>query len=221
MNFRPDIFLQTFPELLPYVRVTLVLAIISFVLALILSITIALIIQYRTPLIYPLLRVYTSFFRSTPIITQLFFFYFALTQFIPFFRDSPPEVSLVLVLGMSNSAYMSETLRGAISSVDKGQKEAALTIGMTELQSMFRIVLPQAMRVAIPSLSNSFIGIVKGTSLGYTIGVMDLMSRSRLITGQFFRVTEAYLAVLIIYWILVGILNIGQKYIENKIGKGY
>lgn len=221
MNFRLDIFLDLFLELLPYVKVTLFLAILSFILAFVLSIFISIIVEYKVPVLYQIIRVYISFFRCTPIITQLFFFYFVVTLSISFLEETPPSFSLVIVLGMSNSAYMSETIRGAISSVDIGQREAALTIGMTEIQSMLNIVLPQALRVAIPGLSNSFIGIVKGTSIGYTIGVMELMSRSKLISGQYFRVTEAYLAVLIIYWVLIGILSLGQKYLEKRMSEAY
>lgn len=221
MNFRFDIFLEAFPAIIPFVKTTLILALISFFIALMLSFILALIIQYKILLISKMAEVYVSFFRSTPMISQLFFFYFGVTPFIPILKTSPPAVSVILVLAMNEAAFMSETIRGALSSVEKGQYESALVVGMTELQAMKRIIFPQAIRVALPGLSNSFIGIIKGTSLGFTIGVVEIMAEAKLLASKNYRIMEAYMAALIIYWVLIVILGRGQKFIEERANIAY
>ena len=132
-----------------------------------------------------------------------------------------PTVAIILVLGLNEAAFMAETIRGALSSVDKGQYEASLAVGMTESQAMRRIIIPQAIRVAIPSLGNAFIGMVKGTSLGFTIGVVELMAEAKLLATKNYRIMEAYMAALFIYWVLIVILSQLQKLIEKKLNKAY
>ena len=171
------------------------------------------------PVLNKVVAVYVSFFRSTPMLSQLFFFYFAITPFVSFLKEIEPITALIIVMSMNEAAFMSETIRGALSSIDKGQREAGLSIGMTELQVMRRIVVPQAFRVALPGLSNSFIGLIKGSSLGFTIGVIELMSEAKLLSAKNFRVMEAYIAVLIIYWAVIAILSKGQKLLEQRVNK--
>lgn len=163
--------------------------------------------------------IYVSFFRSTPMLSQLFFFYFAITPFVSFLSEMKPITALIIVMSMNEAAFMSETIRGALSSIDKGQREAGLSIGMTELKVMRRIVIPQAFRVALPGLSNSFISLIKGSSLGFTIGVIELMSEAKLISSKNFRIMEAYAAVLIVYWVVIALLTKGQKLLEQRINK--
>ena len=221
MNFKFDIFIEAFPDIIPFVLTTLILALIAFTLALILSVILAIIVEYKVPVLFQITKIYISFFRSTPMISQLFFFYFGVTPIIPFLKSAPPSISIILVLGMNEAAFMAETIRGALSSVDKGQYEAALVTGMTELQAMKRIVLPQAIRVAIPGLSNSFIGTIKWTSLGFTIGVVEIMAEAKLLSSKNYRIMEAYMAALVIYWILIAVLERGQKWLEKKINVAY
>lgn len=221
MNFRFDLFFSMFKELVPFVKDTLFLAVVSFILAIVLALVLALIVEYKVPVLYALAKIYISFFRSTPMLAQLFFFYFGFVQFVFFLKDMSPVTALIIVMGMNEASFMAETIRGALSSVDKGQREAALVIGMTELQMMRRIVIPQAFRVALPGLSNSFIGMIKGTSLGFTIGVVELMSQSKLIAARNYRVMEAYMCALVIYWFVVAVLSKGQKKLEEKVNKGY
>lgn len=208
-------------DILPYVKDTVVLTFATFILALILAVVIATIIQYRVPIIYQFTQVYSSFFRCTPLIAQLFFFYFAVAEIIPFLNGISPAQAMIITFGMNESAFMAETLRGALSSINKGQQEAALSLGMTELQAMQRIVLPQAIRVAIPGLSNSFVGIVKGTSIGFTIGVMEIMAQAKLLASASYRIMESYMAVLVIYWVLIFLLTRIQVLVEKKFNAAY
>lgn len=127
----------------------------------------------------------------------------------------------VIGLGLNASAYMSETIRGAISSVDKGQMEAALSIGMTPLQAMVKIVLPQAGRVAIPALSNNFVDIVKGSALAFTLGVTEIMATAQMEGASAYRFLEAFTAVILIYWILISTVSHGQKRLEVHLNRIY
>lgn len=133
MNFRFDIFQETLFEILPFIKVTLFIAAISLVISLILAVILALIVEYKVPVLNKVVAIYVSFFRSTPMLSQLFFFYFAITPFVSFLSEIEPITALIIVMSMNEAAFMSETIRGALSSIDKGQREAGLSIGMTEL----------------------------------------------------------------------------------------
>ena len=196
MNFRFDIFQETLFEILPFIKFTLFIAAISLVISLILAVILALIVEYKVPVLNKVVAIYVSFFRSTPMLSQLFFFYFAITPFVSFLSEIEPITALIIVMSMNEAAFMSETIRGALSSIDKGQREAGLSIGMTELKVMRRIVIPQAFRVALPGLSNSFISLIKGSSLGFTIGVIELMSEAKLIKAMSPSSTETAGALL-------------------------
>lgn len=221
MIFRWEEFFDIFVKLLPYIKNTVALAISIFLLSFVLACLITLVFVYDVPILGRFFKVYSSFFRSTPLVAQLFFFYFAITSNVPIMKDMSNTIALVVTMTLNESAFIAETLRGALSSVDKGQKEAALSLGMTEFQAMKRVIFPQAFRVAIPSLSNTFIAIVKGTSVGFTIGVIELMSQAKIMSAIAFRVMEGYLAVLLIYWVLIVILSRAQVVLEKKINKAY
>ena len=221
MIFRWNEFFDIFVKLLPYIKNTVILAIAIFFLSFVLACLITLVFVYDVPVLRRFFKIYSSFFRSTPLVAQLFFFYFAITSNISIMKNMSNTIALVVTMTLNESAFIAETLRGALSSVDLGQKEAALSLGMTDFQAMKRIVFPQAFRVAVPSLSNTFIAIVKGTSVGFTIGVIELMSQAKLLSAIAFRVMEGYLAVLLIYWFIIVILSRAQVSLEKKINKAY
>ena len=122
-------------------------------------------------------------------------------------------------LSLNTAAYAAETLRAAISSIDKGQWEAAASIGMTPWQTMRRAILPQAARVALPPLSNSFISLVKDTSLAATIQVPELFRQAQLITSRTLEVFTMYLAASLIYWIMATVLSTLQNHFENQLNR--
>ena len=123
------------------------------------------------------------------------------------------------ILPLNTAAYTSETLRAAISSIDKGQWEAAASIGMTPWQTLRRAILPQAARVALPPLSNSFISLVKDTSLAATIQVPELFRQAQLITSRTLEVFTMYLAASLIYWVMATVLSALQNYFENQLNR--
>ncbi|MCT4595264.1 MAG: amino acid ABC transporter permease [Anaeromicrobium sp.] len=213
--------LRLLPLMLKYLHVTLFMSVLSLVFGLMIGIMIALIIQTKIKILYPITRIYVSFFRGTPLIAQLFFLYFGLVQIFPSLKGMDAFTAAVIGLSLNASAYMSETIRGAISSVDKGQMEGALSIGMTYLQAMRRIILPQAARVAIPALSNNFIDIIKGSSLAFTLGVVEIMATAQMEGAAAYRFFEAFTDVIIIYWALIWFFGYLQKKLEIKMSKAY
>lgn len=163
-----------------------------------------------------LARFYISIFRGTPLIAQLFMIYYGLPQFG---IELDPIPAAIIGLSLNTAAYAAETLRAAIASIDKGQWEAAASLGMTRWQALHRAILPQAGRVALPPLGNSFIGLVKDTSLAATIQVPELFRQAQLITSRTFEVFTMYLAASLIYWIMATVLSGVQNHFENRLNR--
>ncbi|MDU6411836.1 MAG: cystine ABC transporter permease [Yersiniaceae bacterium] len=161
-------------------------------------------------------RIYVSIFRGTPLIAQLFMIYYGLPQFG---IELDPMPAALIGLSLNTAAYTSETLRAAISSIEKGQWEAAASIGMTPWQTLRRVILPQAARTALPPLGNSFISLVKDTSLAATIQVPELFRQAQLITSRTFEVFTMYLAASLVYWVLATVLSALQNRLEARVNR--
>lgn len=208
-----DLIVQSAPYLLRGVVYTIGLSIGSMVLGLVLGFFIALARLSRSHLLNVPARIYVSFIRGTPLLVQLFIIYYGL----PELGVTLGPVSAALIgFTCSVAGYNAEILRSAISAVDRGQWEAASTIGMTWPQTMRRVVLPQAARIAIPPLSNSFIALVKDTSLAATIQVPDLFREAQLITARTFQIFAMYLTAAGIYWALSSLLATLQWSLERR-----
>lgn len=202
-------------SILKALPVTLELTVVSFVLSLILAVIVAVIDYFRVPVLSQICAVYVSFFRGTPLIPQLFLLYFGIPTFIRPLRDIPAIVICVAGLTLNAAAYMKEVVRGSLLSVPEGQKEAALAHGMTSMQTMTRIVLPQAARVAIPSLFNNLVDIVKGTSMAFTIGVIEITAAANLRAAVTFNYFEAYMILMLVYWVIILVLERIEAVIEK------
>ncbi|WP_240419491.1 amino acid ABC transporter permease [Paenibacillus periandrae] len=216
-----EFMLGLFPNLLKYVHITLGIAIVAMIIAIILGLVLAIITKNKVKILNPIANVYISFFRGTPTIVQLFIFYFGLPQLIPGFSIINAITATIIALGVRNSAFLSEVFRSALTSVDPGQLEAGLSVGMTKWQVLRRIVLPQAMRIAIPPTGNFFIILVKETSLAFTIGVAEIFAQAKMSAAATYKFFESFLAVAIMYWIITIIWTILQKKIEEKVNKPY
>lgn len=116
---------------------------------------------------------------------------------------------------------MAEIIRGAFSSIPKGQLQAAKSIGMTTKQAMQHVIIPQVIRIALPGLSNSIICLTKGSAVGFTVGVMEMMTAAKIVTARTYRTMEVYVAVLVVYWALVIVLTKFQSRFENRLNRGY
>ncbi|MDN6319206.1 MAG: amino acid ABC transporter permease [Marinobacter sp.] len=209
------------PVLLRYLPLTLQLAGIGMVLALILACLFAVVRVLRIPVLNQFTIVFISFFRGTPLLVQLFLFYYGLPQLFSALTVIDGITATVMGLTMHFSAYMAESIRAAIVGVDRSQTEAALSIGMTNGQLMRRIVLPQATRVALPTLMNYFIDMIKATSLAFTLGVTELMGATQKEAAGSFLYFEAFIVAALMYWIVVELLSKLQNYLETRLNKAY
>jgi putative amino-acid transport system permease protein len=209
------------PVLLGYLPLTLKLAGTGMVLALILSCLLAVVRVLAIPVVNQLTILFISFFRGTPLLVQLFLFYYGLPQLFSSLTVIDGITATIMGLTMHFSAYMAESIRAAITGVDRSQTEAALSIGMTNGQMMRRIVLPQATRVALPTLMNYFIDMIKATSLAFTLGVTELMGATQKEAAGSFLYFEAFIVAAVIYWIVVEMLSKLQHYLEIRLNKAY
>ena len=221
MGFDVDYMLSLLPLLVRYLGTTLEMALWGGVFAVILALGLALMRLYRVPILNPLSQLYISFFRGTPLLVQLFLLYYGLPQLLPVFIGLDAFSAAVLGLTLHFAAYMAESIRAAINGVDRSQHEASLSIGMTEWQAMRRIILPQATRVALPSLMNYFIDMIKSTSLAFTLGVAEIMAKAQMEAASSFKFFEAFLAVALIYWAIVLVLTQLQHWAETRLNKAY
>ena len=199
------------PVLLSYVPLTLRMAGIAMVLALALAALMAVVRVLRVPVLDQLTRLFISFFRGTPLLVQLFLFYFGLPQVMPALTAIDGVTAAVMGLTLHFSAYMAESIRAAIVGVSRSQWDAARSVGMTTAQSMRRIILPQAARVAAPTLVNYFIDMIKSTSLAFTLGVTELMGAAQKEAAGSFLYFEAFIMVALIYWAIVEALSFAQR----------
>lgn len=216
-----DYMLGLLPVLLGYVPLTLFMAVVGMAFALILAALMAVERVARIPVLDIFVRLFISFFRGTPLLVQLFLFYFGLPQMLSFLTTINGVTATIMGLTLHFSAYMAESIRAAILGVDRAQWEASLAVGMTQAQMMRRIILPQASRVAAPTLVNYFIDMVKSTSLAFTLGVTELMGAAQKEAAGSFLYFEAFLVVATIYWIMVESLSFGQRRLEIYLNKAH
>jgi polar amino acid transport system permease protein len=222
-------------EVLHGLVVTLELTVIAMVIGIALGVVLAVMRLSANPLVSSGAWAYVWFFRGTPVLVQLLFWNFASALYptisigIPFgpefFHASAnslitPFVAAILGLGLNEAAYMSEIVRAGIISVDEGQSEAAHALGMTRLQTLRRIVLPQAMRVIIPPTGNETISMLKTTSLVSVIAITDLLYSVQLIYAANYKQIPLLLVACIWYLVFTTLLSIGQYYIERRFGRG-
>jgi polar amino acid transport system permease protein len=225
----------TYPAILRGVVVTLELTVLAMAIGVVLGIVLAIMRLSRNPVVSGSSWIYTWFFRGTPVLVQLIFWGFIAQLYprlsigIPFGpefvgADANKVISIftaaVLGLGLNEGAYMAEIVRAGLLSVDEGQTEAASALGMRRMQTMRRIVLPQAMRVIIPPTGNETISMLKTTSLVTIIGVADLLGAAQLIYGSNFKQIPLLVVASLWYLLVTSILSIGQYYLERRFARG-
>ncbi len=211
-----QLLLDSLPFLLKGAIWTVVLSLGGMFFGLLLGFGLALLRRSSSLLLRSLARLYISFFRGTPLLVQLFVIYYGLPE-LGLQLDPLPAALIGFSLNMA--AYTAEIIRSAIGAIDRGQWEAAASIGMTPLQTLRRAILPQALRIALPPLGNSFISLVKDTSLAATIQVPELFRQAQLITARTFEIFSLYLAAALLYWILASLLSTLQNRLERHYGR--
>lgn len=211
--FNIEIALESLPFILAGARDTLFIALISMFFALLLGLFIALARMSKFKLNSIPARLFISFMRGTPLLVLLFILYFG---FPMIGIDMAPLTAAIIGISVHFSAYAAEIIRSAISSVAKGQWESAETLRMSYWQTMRRIILPQATRIALPPLSSVFMDIIKGTSLAMVITVSEMFYRAKVVVGQTYESLTLYILVALIYWGLCSIVTLLQDYLEKK-----
>lgn len=187
---------MAWPFLLQGAMYTVLFAAVSMVLGLILGFSVAVVRVTKVPVVSQIAAVYVSAFRGTPLLVQIFVLYYGLPSVGIEFT---PVTAGILALTLNVAAYLSESMRGAILGIDKGQWEAGLSVGLTWGQTLWNIITPQALRLAVPSLSNSLISLIKDTSLISVITVTELMLATKEVIAETFQPLPLYLAAAGIY----------------------
>ncbi|WP_404407200.1 amino acid ABC transporter permease [Jeotgalibacillus malaysiensis] len=208
-----DVFTRTLSGFLDATVITLQLTAVGVILGCLLGLFFALLKLSKAKPLQMIANFYITVIRGTPLIVQIMFLYFGITEIITLSNFWAGAIAL----GVHNGAYIAEIFRGAIQGVDKGQTEASFSLGMTKSQTMKRIVFPQALRRSIPPLGNQFIIALKDSSLVYVIGVAELFSLANREAAQSFQPFETYLIVGLYYLVLVMIFTYLLRWYENKL----
>ncbi|PST48917.1 amino acid ABC transporter permease [Bifidobacterium callitrichos] len=235
MNLDTRQIWDSFLFALSFVPQTLVLTFVPFLVTLVLGGLIAIIRVLKIPVLAQLLTIVVAVFKGIPIYLFLIFSFLLMTMYFNPFMESlgspirqknvSPLLFAAVILSIAFTPAMSDVLRGAILSVDQGQYEAAATAGLTTGQTFRRIIIPQVVPAAIPNVTNMLIGIMKGSALGYSVGVTDVLSASIRDASAAYDIIEAYIAAAVIYWAmsiiierLMGLLARHAGRFRNTIG---
>lgn len=216
-NLNWDVLKEAFwPMVMGGIQYTIPLALISFIIGMVIALLIALCRLSSSKLLRGIGRVYVSIIRGTPLLVQLFVIFYGLPtiglKFDPF-------LAAVIAFSLNVGGYAAEIVRGSIQSVPKGQWEAGYTIGMNYRQTLFRIIIPQAARVSVPPLSNTFISLVKDTSLASLVLVSELFRKAQEIAATSYEFLLIYMEAGLLYWILCVFLSGIQNRLEKRLDR--
>lgn len=225
--FDVHFLLETFPQIMPYYPITMAIVGVALVFGLLIGFFCALIRIYHVRILTTIVNIYISIVRGTPLLIQLYLFYYGIpislrllnAKFQTNFNiDGVSPLWCVLIsYSLNEGAYQTETIRGAIESVDQGEVEAAYSIGLTGAQTLRRIIVPEAVKIAIPNLGNNLLKLFKNTSLAFTVSVVDIMAEGKLIGSEGYRYFEVYIALAVIYWVSCFVISKVVDVIELRV----
>jgi len=216
---------ERIPELVKKIPITLELAFFSFLVSIVIGLLIAVARYKKIKVLSQIATVFLSIMRGTPMLIQLYVAYYGIPAILKIFNSwganinvniIPKMVYAFVALGLYQSAFTSETIRAALESVDKGEIEAGTAMGMTYRQILRRIIIPEALENALPGINNSIIGLIKGTSLASTCGIIEITYQNQILAGRDYRFLEGYVALALIYWVITIVLERVFKVIERK-----
>ncbi|WP_249597493.1 amino acid ABC transporter permease [Peribacillus frigoritolerans] len=210
-----DIIVAALPLLLKGLQVTLYIFVIAIILGFLIGLLIALLRLAPIKILNWIAKVYVDAIRGTPFIVQLFFIYFGVNSLNLISLDS--TTAGIITVAINAGAYFAEIIRAGIQSIDKGQTEAARSIGFTGAQTMRYIVLPQAFRRMLPTITNQSIISLKDTSLLSVIGIADLTQQGQIQASATFEAFKIWLAVGVIYFIIIYLLTLIANFIERRV----
>lgn len=216
------------PMLEGLVKYSIPITLVTFILGLIIALFTALMRISTSKLLRGIARVYVSIIRGTPMIVQLFIIFYGIPELGRLVTNNAdnqwtlaPVIVAVIGLSLNVGAYASEIIRGGILSIPKGQTEAAYSIGMNYRQTVQRIILPQAIRVSIPALGNTFLSLIKDTSLLGFILVAEMFRKAQEVASTTYEYLTIYLLVALMYWVVCFVISIIQGWYESRIERGY
>ena len=211
-----DLIAQYLPNFIHGALVTLQIASLGCFIGISLGTLLGLLQARANKAIRVLIAIYATLLRGTPMLIQIAFIVFVLPQIGIRISDF---WGATLAIGLNSSAYVSQIIRSGIASINKGQIEAAHVLGLSTMQTIRFIILPQAIRVVLPSLGNEFITLVKDSSLASTVGVMELTREASYMRSRTFDALTAYFAVAVIYLIITSILSLLVAYLEKRMNR--
>lgn len=209
-----DIIVSAFPILLQGLKVTLYIFVIAIILGFVIGLVVALLRLAPIKVLNWIAKIYVDAIRGTPFIVQLFFIYFGLNSIHLISLNN--TTAGIFTVAINAGAYFSEIIRAGIQSIDKGQTEAARSIGLTSVQTMRHVVLPQAFRRMLPTITNQSIISLKDTSLLSIIGIADLTQQGQIQAAATFEAFKIWLAVGVIYFIIIYLLTTLASFIERR-----
>ncbi|MCI1857858.1 MAG: amino acid ABC transporter permease [Sporolactobacillus sp.] len=221
MTFDWTYFLELFPQLIQYVPLTLAMAVIAMIIAILVG---GIMTSFYFSAFKPLqwfVRLYVSFFRGIPTLVLLFIVYYGFPEIIPSLKGIPALVAAIMGLGIKESAYLVEIFRAGIASVDQGQTEAGESLNIKYSKIFVHIILPQAALNALPATGNTFISLLKETSLAFVLGVTELFADGKLLASASLKFFEVYVAVGLIYWLMIIIYSWLQHLLEEVLRAPY
>jgi His/Glu/Gln/Arg/opine family amino acid ABC transporter permease subunit len=207
-----DFMISSFPRIARGIPVSIGIAFIAFILGAFIGLGVALVKIRRYPVITPLAGVYVSFMRGTPLLVQIFLCYYGFPLVLRYLNNAyswnlnvsgiPAIYFMYYCFSLNVGAYLSETIRAALLSVPRGQIEAASSLGMTNSQTFRRVILPQAALVALPNMGNTFVALLKDTSLAFAASVPEIIGQAKITAARSSNFLEAYIVAALLYWVI-------------------
>jgi His/Glu/Gln/Arg/opine family amino acid ABC transporter permease subunit len=215
------VFSEVYPTLLEGLGMTIEITVLSLIIAMILGIFICLMNISNNIILRGIAKFYIWLIRGTPMLVQAFYFYFAVPQLIQAVTGSQFRITVfsasLVTLALNAGAYISEIFRGSIESVNKGQMEAARSLGLNYAKSMQKIILPQAVRICLPSLVNQFIITLKDSTILYAIGLSEVMYHAKIYVGRTMQSFATYTWVAIFFLLIVTVLSFVSSTVERRL----
>lgn len=211
--FDADLAMRSFPFVIKGIGYTLLISLASMAISLVLGLFIALARTANSIIFSWPAKVYISFMRGVPVLVILFILYFGFPVIGIQFNAT---TAAIIGFSLNCAAYIAEINRSALSSIDKGQWEAAAALGLSNWQTLWKIIIPQAVRIATPPLSNVFLDLIKASSLAAMITVPELFQQAKIVGGREFDYMTMYILVALIYWGICFIMTILQHYLEKR-----
>ena len=218
-----DTFVEASPLLFSGLQTTLYVTIVSLILAMIIGILVCLVNMSSIKVLRAIAKFYIWLIRGTPMLVQGFYIYFAIPQLIQLLTGSQFRITVttaaLIALTLNAGAYIAEIFRGAIQSVDKGQMEASRSLGISYASSMRKIILPQAVRICLPSLVNQCIITLKDSTIMYAIGLPEIMNQAKVYVGRTFESFATYTWVAVFFLVIISVLMILSSHLEKRLNK--